>query len=151
MKDPTAKRRPWKEYVKPTYTKRNDLTNDKPNHKFYNSRTWRAFRKAIITKIGNKQYNEIGSSNLDTEKKLYLLDNVPVCKKCYEMYINDWRDTVRVGTDLDHIQPVNPENALNTEDGKWGNPLDEGNVQLLCKKHHTIKTQRDKKTTHETQ
>ena len=147
MKDPKGKRRPWTENTKPTYVKRDDLSNNKPNSKWYKRSAWRRFRLAVIRNISDKQYNEIGNNNqLTTEQKLYLLDNVPVCKKCYEMYINGWRDTVRVGTDLDHIQPVNPDNALNTEDGKWGNPLDDDNVQLLCKKHHTIKTERDKKT-----
>jgi 5-methylcytosine-specific restriction protein A len=43
-------------------------------------------------------------------------------------------------TDLDHIKPINPDEPYNTEDGKYGEPLDENNVQPLCRRCHMSKS-----------
>ena len=62
------------------------------------------------------------------------IQNNPLCKHCQQQGI------ITPALDIDHIQPINPENPYNTENGKYGNPLDESNLQALCKKCHHIKT-----------
>lgn len=45
---------------------------------------------------------------------------------------------------VDHIKPINRVNPYDTEDGKWGDPLEWNNLQPLCARHNAIKTAKDK-------
>jgi len=45
------------------------------------------------------------------------------------------------GKELDHIEPLNPENALDS--AGHGDPFDHDNLQLLCHRHHSKKSQRE--------
>ena len=76
------------------------------------------------------------------------------CEICLKHYAADAYDKVEEGIELDHIQPVNPEDALDRsytcEKGpkdfkyKYGDPFAFDNLQLLCKRHHSKKSQREK-------
>ena len=62
------------------------------------------------------------------------------------------------GKELDHIIPINPEDALDrvvtpimavkSEDCyvtyEFGDPLDQNNYQWLCRRHHSKKSQRER-------
>ena len=85
------------------------------------------------------------------------------CEICLRLYAADAYDKVEPGKELDHIEPVNPENALNrivtgaTAVGSksdiieikhsflYGDPFDFDNLQYLCKRHHAKKSQREKR------
>ena len=45
---------------------------------------------------------------------------------------------------VDHILPINPVNAFDTQNGKYGEPLDEDNVQALNIKCHARKSARER-------
>ena len=64
------------------------------------------------------------------------------CEICLKHYIAEAYDTVEKGVELDHIQAVNPDNAIQS-DG-YGDPFDFNNLQLLCKRHHAKKSQRER-------
>ena len=115
------------------------------NRKFYNSKAWKDFRISYINKLTDKQYNDILNSNIKENRKSYLLSMVPVCEICYRLYKADAYDKVNKGCPLDHIDPVNPEDAIRSKG--WGEPLDENNVQLLCDYHHNKKSGRENKRT----
>ena len=58
----------------------------------------------------------------------------PLCRHC------EAKGIITPATDIDHIQPINPENPYDTKGGRFGEPLDEANVQALCHQCHIIKT-----------
>jgi hypothetical protein len=89
-----------------------------------------------------KQMEEIPKLDLPDVYKVYLLDNLPVCEQCYDQYTKQFRPGVKQGRELDHITPVNPEDAMNTMD-IYGEPLSFDNVQLLCNRDHSEKSGRD--------
>ena len=74
---------------------------------------------------------------------LYILslDFLP-CETCLRLYCVDAYDKVEEGKELDHIVPVNSENALESKD--HGEPLAFTNLQLLCRRHHAKKSQRER-------
>ena len=116
------------------------------NQKFYTSKAWRGLRTKYIQDLTDKQYQDIQTVQIYTDKnimscRMYLLSQVPICERCYTLYINGAYTKVDRGIDLDHINPVNPDNALDCKG--WGEPLNEDNLQLLCKAHHNKKTLRD--------
>jgi 5-methylcytosine-specific restriction protein A len=55
----------------------------------------------------------------------------PVCVVCH-----------RAGQVVDHIKPVNPVDAWNTEGGRYGEPLHYANLQTMCHKCHNSKSGR---------
>ena len=113
------------------------------NAKFYTSSAWRGLRKQYIKSLSLDQLTDI---QLHTDKDIgYLISMIPICERCYSLYMADAYDVVNSGNELDHIKPLNPENALDTEQGRYGQPLDESNLQLLCYQHHFKKSMREKK------
>jgi len=150
MQSPKSKKRPWQSQKawKPVWKKKVHH-----NKKFYNSKAWKDTRKGYINALQHKLWQEalqnkwsLTSADLELTdyQKAYLmsLDFVP-CERCIRMYAIGAYSAVVPGVDLDHIDPINPDNALDSQG--WGNPFDHDNLQLLCKKHHSKKTGRDKK------
>jgi hypothetical protein len=115
------------------------------NNKFYCGSTWRGFRSGYINTLAQHQMDAIPLTSIPPDKRMYLLNNLPICERCYKLFIYGAYDRVNKGVELDHINPVNPDNALDTQNGTWGDPLSIDNVQLLCKEHHSKKSNRDKK------
>ena len=66
-------------------------------------------------------------------RRVYLAAN-PLCRHC------ESRGIITPATDIDHIQPINPENPYDTKEGRYGQPLDTANLQPLCHQCHIIKT-----------
>jgi 5-methylcytosine-specific restriction endonuclease McrA len=58
----------------------------------------------------------------------------PLCKHC------DAKGIITPASEVDHIQPINPNDPYDTKNGKYGKPLDRDNLQALCKACHTKKT-----------
>jgi len=50
----------------------------------------------------------------------------------------------RAGQVVDHIKPINPVNAYDTQGGTYGDPLAESNMQTMCHKCHNAKSGRSK-------
>lgn len=123
------------------------------NKKFYNSKAWRDTREAYIRRYQARLWRNAADgvwkdSNgnrlvLEGQKalKLLSLDYLP-CEICLKLYIADAYDTMEKGVELDHIEPVNKENAL--ESKEHGDPLNLDNLQLLCRRHHAKKSQRER-------
>lgn len=40
----------------------------------------------------------------------------------------------------DHIKPINPKDAYDTQNGRYGEPLDKKNCQALCSRCHNKKS-----------
>ena len=80
---------------------------------------------------------------LDMSQVSYLLslEFLP-CEICLKHYAADAYDKVEEGIELDHIEPVNRENALQSEG--HGDPFSFDNLQLLCRFHHSKKSQRER-------
>ena len=111
------------------------------NAKFYTSTAWRGLRKQYLAKLSEKQLTMIQSS--DTHRIGYLIDMIPICETCLRLFMADAYDTVTRGHELDHIEPINPDNALDSD--RFGQPLDESNLQFLCTRHHAKKSQRERR------
>ena len=149
MNSPQSKHRPWaSESLGKTQQERKHL-----NKKFYNSKAWRDTRIAYLTYLKNKVWQSAADHvwtlpnaeiELTDAQSTYILslDYIP-CETCMKLFALDHRTYVREGKELDHINPLNPENALISKD--YGSPFDHNNLQLLCSTHHARKSQRDKK------
>lgn len=118
------------------------------NKKFYNSKAWRDTREAYMKHYQQRLFNEIpqGKWNglaLTMPQVSYLLalDYLP-CETCLKHFAADAYDTVEEGKELDHIDPINRENALQSD--QFGDPFAFTNLQLLCKRHHAKKSQRER-------
>ena len=118
------------------------------NKKFYNSKAWRDTREAYLKHYQQRLFNEIpqGKWNglaLTMPQVSYLLalDYLP-CETCLKHFAADAYDTVEEGKELDHIDPINRENALQSD--QFGDPFAFTNLQLLCKRHHAKKSQRER-------
>ena len=114
---------------------------DHKNINFYNSAPWKKFRAAYINQLTSSQYDYLEASNL--EDVTDLLQVVPICEKCLKNHVSGGKKGVKRGNTLDHIDPINPDSALDSEG--WGAPLDKENVQLLCPRHHNAKSSRDRR------
>lgn len=134
------------------------------NKKFYNSKAWRDTREAYLRQYEKNLHNEIlngrySAMDLNIQQVTHLLSlSYLPCETCLRLYIADAYDTMEKGVELDHIEPVNPENALervrivvgvNQFDGfdysyTFGDPYSFDNLQLLCKRHHAKKSQRER-------
>lgn len=121
------------------------------NKKFYNSKEWKATRTAYINWYRQKCFRDIPKGVWYTKNKdrltmkfhqvsyLLSLDYLP-CEICMKLYAVEAYDKVDEGIELDHIEALNPENAL-ISDG-FGDPFDFNNLQLLCRRHHSRKSNR---------
>jgi len=150
MDSPKSRNRPWQSrYVwREPHKIRKHL-----NKKFYNSKAWRDTRKAYITALEHKVWQSakdrvwnLKGAELEMEAEqcnyLFSISFIP-CEQCVKLLAVGQYDSVNEGKELDHIDPLNPENALDSKG--WGNPFDHDNLQLLCRRHHAIKSNRDKK------
>ena len=83
---------------------------------------------------------------LKTAQATYLLSIISnkwlPCEICLKHYCADAYDKIEEGKELDHIQPVNSENALESEG--HGDPFDFQNLNFLCVRHHSKKSQRER-------
>ena len=128
------------------------------NKKFYGSKAWRETREAYMRHYQRRLFNYIPMGkwermDLDAQQVTYILqlEYLP-CEICLKLFCAGAYDTVEKGVELDHIMPVNPGNALEpwieNEFGTLmacGDPFSFDNLQLLCKRHHAKKSQREKK------
>ena len=118
------------------------------NKQFYNSKAWKDVRKAYLDRYREALYSQVplGSWNgidISEAQQSYIL-SLPFlpCETCLRFYCADAYDTVDPGKELDHIKPVNRENAM--ESKEHGDPFDMNNLQYLCKRHHSKKSQRER-------
>ena len=141
-----------KPHKKPSNKKRSWVKREHFNKKFYDSKGWRNHRLGYIQYLQEKVWYEIPKKiwtlktnylNLTDYQSSFILSigYVP-CEMCLKLYLLRGREPIEKGEQLDHIDPVNPENALEAEG--WGDPFDYDNLQLLCKTHHSRKSIRDK-------
>ena len=114
------------------------------NAKFYTSSSWRGLRKKYIARLEIEQTAQI-LLEANVGDQMYLISKIPICETCLRLYLADAYREVSSGHELDHIHPINPDNALDTEGKRYGQPLDENNLQFLCSRHHAKKSQREKK------
>ena len=143
------------------------------NKKFYDSKAWRETREAYMRHYQRRLFNYIPLGkwermDLDAQQVTYILqlEYLP-CEICLKLYCADAYDTVEKGVELDHIKPVNPNDALDRVfigaraikttivpglpdriEGEleyfYGDPFSFDNLQLLCKRHHAKKSQRER-------
>lgn len=118
------------------------------NKKFYNSKAWRETREAYFKHYQALLYRDIPEAKwkgqgLESHKVSYILalGYLP-CEICLKLYCADAYDTVERGVELDHIKPVNREDATQSEG--YGDPFSFDNLQLLCRTHHAKKSQRER-------
>jgi hypothetical protein len=119
------------------------------NKKFYNSKAWRDTRDSYMRHYQHYLFTHIPlgkwqGMDLDAKQVSYILSlgKLP-CEICLKHYIAEAYDTVEYGIELDHITPVNNDNAL--ESKEHGDPFEFNNLQLLCRRHHAKKSQREKR------
>jgi len=67
----------------------------------------------------------------------YITDH-PLCEQCL------LANRTRKANVVDHIQPINPTDAYDTQNGRYGEPLDFDNLQSLCTPHHAKKSGRER-------
>ena len=117
------------------------------NKQFYNSKAWRDTRESYLQHYQHylfenvKRYRWEGME-LKANQVGYILslEFLP-CEICLKHYCADAYDSVEEGKELDHIEPVNREDALQSEG--YGDPFAFDNLQLLCVRHHAKKSQRE--------
>ena len=118
------------------------------NKKFYNSRAWRETRAAYMRHYRDKLFREIPKGKwrdigLTGHQVSYILSlSWLPCERCLRLYSVDAYDKIDKGVELDHIIPVNNEDALKSKG--YGDPFSFDNLQLLCKRHHAKKSQRER-------
>jgi 5-methylcytosine-specific restriction endonuclease McrA len=117
------------------------------NKKFYDSKAWRETREAYMRHYQQRLFKHIPMGkwegmDLDAQQVTYILqlEYLP-CEICLKLYCADSYDTVEKGVELDHIEPVNREDALQSEG--YGAPFEFNNLMLLCRRHHAKKSQRE--------
>jgi len=122
------------------------------NKKFYNSKAWRETRSSYLRSYQTKLYRDVAQGfwitgghkfELSPHQQTYILQFTYPCEICLKLYCAGAYDTIKEGKELDHIEPLNPENALQS-DG-FGDPFDHDNLQMLCRTHHAKKSQRETK------
>jgi len=114
------------------------------NQKFYESNRWRRkFKPRYIEQLRYNQYQLAENADIHATRKLEIINHIPVCEQCLDRYMKEFQPGLNQGKELDHIKPVNPTNALDTQ-GKYGEPFDTDNVQLLCVRCHAEKSAKDK-------
>ncbi len=130
------------------------------NKKFYNSKAWRDNREAYIRDYQGLLFRDIPKyrwqrEGLKAHQVGYLLSlSFIPCEICLRHYVAEAYEKVEEGKELDHIEPVNPDDALDRmewitlvdKETKYlfGDPYSFDNLQLLCKRHHAKKSQRER-------
>ena len=145
MQSPKSKKRPWAtKPMKPTFQKRKHL-----NKAFYNSRAWINTRKSFLQHYQNDVWIQVNKGIYNgliilISKQSYILSlpYIP-CKRCLSLYIVGAYDEIREGKEVDHIEPLNPAEAIDSEG--FGDPFSFDNLQPLCPRHHAKKSNRDKR------
>lgn len=149
MLSPKSKKRPWASPRRPfKQGERKHL-----NKRFYNSKEWKTTREAYLNQLQRKVWDEAinhkwtipgAELELTHDQSAYILsrDFLP-CETCMKLFAVGAYDKLEEGKELDHIQPLNPENALETKG--YGSPFDFNNLQFLCRRHHAKKSNREKK------
>lgn len=122
------------------------------NKKFYNSKQWKATRQAYIQEYQQKIYRECTMGywtvsgtrfELSPHQQTVILSLPdPPCELCLKLFVVEAYDTMEPGRELDHINPLNSENAL--ESNGYGEPFNFDNLQLMCHRHHAKKSQRER-------
>jgi 5-methylcytosine-specific restriction endonuclease McrA len=150
LNSPKPKKRPWQ--IQSDWKPRKQ-TRKHTNKKFYNSTAWRKTRTTYLERLQKRVWKSAlrkvwklpsAEIELSEDQASYLL-SLPFipCETCVKLYLIGHYTKVDEAKELDHIDPVNPDNAL--ESKGWGNPFDSDNLQFLCRKHHARKSNRDKK------
>jgi 5-methylcytosine-specific restriction endonuclease McrA len=97
-------------------------------------RPWMADRKEFEGRVQSAFYWSVAWRRL----RAAYVRKYPLCCKCQE------EGRVTPTQEIDHKIPINPIDAYDLKNGKYGHPLDEANLQPLCKKCHAAKTARSK-------
>lgn len=144
MQSPKSKKRPWQgNKIKPKYQKRKHL-----NAAFYNSSAWRKTRKAFMKYYQEKLWMDVskerwGALVITKTKQSHILSLTYVpCNRCLNLFILGAYNEISEGKEVDHIDPLNPIDAIQSEG--YGDPFDFDNLQPLCPRHHAKKSNRDK-------
>lgn len=93
-------------------------------------RPWMAKREIFEGRVQSPFY----WSTLWRRKRASYVRRFPLCVHCQN---EGW---VTPTQEVDHIKPINPIDVWDFQDGKYGHPLDDNNLQPLCKSHHARKT-----------
>jgi len=130
------------------------------NKPFYNLKRWKDTRKVYKQNYQDKIFKEVPNGywidrlgrkrKVSVRQQTFILSKGLVCEKCMRLYLADAREENEVfeGFILDHIDPVNPDNALDTMGGIYGDPFSFDNFQLLCRKCDNKKRQGSDKAFH---
>ncbi len=95
-----------------------------------NKRPWVADREVFEGRVQSSFYWSTAWRRL----RAAYVRKYPLCRECEK------EGKVTPTQEIDHIVPINPIDAYELKDGKYGHPLDENNLQPLCKSHHARKT-----------
>lgn len=97
-------------------------------------RPWIPERKPFEGRIQSKFY---WTASWRRKRENFLRSN-PLCKHC------EAQGKITPAREVDHIKPINPINAYDVQDGKFGQPLEESNLQALCTPCHLRKTGKER-------
>lgn len=97
-------------------------------------RPWMPERKMFEGRVQNPFYWSAAWRRL----RAAFVREHPLCVHC----LKEGRHTPT--QEVDHIKPINPTNVYDTDNGRYGEPLDRTNLQALCKSCHMRKTGKQK-------
>ncbi len=132
---PKSRKRPWR----PERSKQGAHEGRKIKNPFYQTMPWRNFRaeqKEIAIQKAKQILKELVAGGQPVPEAFQKPQ--PLCETCLKG--NVFGKTYRAASVLDHIKPINPADAFNTQSGYYGEPLDPANVQWLCTTHHARKS-----------
>ena len=97
-------------------------------------RPWMPKRKTWEGRVHNKFYY---TAAWQRTRAAYIREN-PLCRHC------EAQGKITPSKEIDHIIPINPTDSWDTQDGRFGHPTDNDNLQALCKPCHLRKTGKEK-------